>query len=129
MSGHTIAEIVLLSVVVLSCWLGVIGMWVMREPMQALHYLALPASVGMTALTVAVWLVEGNTQASWKTLLIGMVLLGINSVVAHATARAFRARELGHWEPQDGDPMEIVRARAADTAGGDGAASQARVAR
>ena len=24
------------------CWLGVLGMWRMREPMQALHYLALP---------------------------------------------------------------------------------------
>jgi multisubunit Na+/H+ antiporter MnhG subunit len=129
MSGQTITEIVLLSVVVVSCWLGVIGMWVMREPMQALHYLALPASVGALALIPAVWLVEGNTQASWKTLLIGVVLLGINSVVAHATARAFRARELGHWEPQDGDPMEKVRARAADLAGGDGVASKGAVAR
>jgi multisubunit Na+/H+ antiporter MnhG subunit len=126
MSGHAISEIALLSVVVLSCWLGVIGMWVMRQPMQALHYLALPASVGTMALIVAVWLVEGNTQASWKTLLIGMVLLGINSVVAHATARAFRARELGHWEPQDGDPMELVRARETDLAGRQGVATEAR---
>jgi hypothetical protein len=37
------------------------------------------------------------------------VLLGINSVVAHATARAFRQRELGHWEPLDTDPLEFVR--------------------
>jgi multisubunit Na+/H+ antiporter MnhG subunit len=109
MNIHTIAEVVLLSVVVLSCWLGVIGMWTMREPVQALHYLAPPASVGMAALIVAVWLAEGNTQASWKTLAIGVVLLGINSVVAHATARAFRQRELGHWEPLDTDPLEFVR--------------------
>jgi multisubunit Na+/H+ antiporter MnhG subunit len=123
MTAHTIAETVLLGVVVLSCWLGVIGMWVMRQPMQALHYLALPASVGMTALIVAVWLVEGNTQASWKTLLIGIVLLGINSVVAHATARAFQQRELGHWEPLDGDPLEFVCEDAAGgTAGKTGAA-------
>jgi multisubunit Na+/H+ antiporter MnhG subunit len=127
MSGHTIAEIALLSLVVLSCWLGVIGMWVMRQPIQALHYLALPASVGMTALIVAVWLVEGNTQASWKTLLIGLMLLGINSVVAHATARAFRARELGHWEPQDGDPMEQVHETGADAADGDGESAHARM--
>ena len=33
----------------------------------------------------------------------------INSVGTHATARAFRARELGHWEPRDGDPIEFVR--------------------
>jgi multisubunit Na+/H+ antiporter MnhG subunit len=116
MSGHAIFENVLLSVVVLSCWLGVIGMWVMPQPIQALHYLALPASAGMMALIVAVWLVEGNTQASWKALLIGAVLLGINSVVAHATARAFRSRELGHWEPLEGDLVEFVRD--SDEAGG-----------
>jgi len=104
-------------------------MWVMPEPTQALHYLALPASVGMMALSAAVWLVEGNTQASWKMLLIGLVLLGINPVLAHATARAFRARELGHWEPRDGDPMELVRERATDAASDDGAAAQARGAR
>jgi multisubunit Na+/H+ antiporter MnhG subunit len=129
MSGHSIAEIVLLSLVVLSCWLGVIGMWVMREPVQALHYLGLPASVGMVALIAAVWLVEGNTQASWKTLLIGLVMLGTNSVLAHATARAFRARELGHWQPRDGDPMELVRERAADAARDGRAVAQARGAR
>jgi hypothetical protein len=36
-------------------------------------------------------------------------VLGINAVVGHATGRAFRARELGHWEPRDGDPIEFVR--------------------
>jgi multisubunit Na+/H+ antiporter MnhG subunit len=118
MNAHSIAEIALLSVVVLSCWLGVIGMWVMRQPMQALHYLALPASVGMMALIVAVWLVEGNTVTSWKTLLIGIVLIGINSVVAHATARAFRQRALGHWEPLDSDPLEFVREDVAGDAAG-----------
>ena len=109
MNAHSIAEATLLSIVVLSCWLGVLGMWRMREPMQALHYLALPASVGATALAVAVFLSQGANQAFWKTLLITFILLAINSVVAHATARAFRTRQLGHWEPRKGDPMEFVR--------------------
>lgn len=118
MSAHTIAIDALLGVVVLSCWAGALGMWRMRYPVQALHYLTLPAAVGMTALIVAVFLRLGFGQASVKTLLIGLVLLGINSVVAHATARAFRARELGHWEPRDGDPMEFVRT-AQDSDGGE----------
>lgn len=109
MTAHSIAEAALLGVVVLSCWLGVLGMWRMREPMQALHYLSLPASAGAIALTVAVFLSQGGNQAFWKTLLITLVLLAINSVVTHATALAFRARELGHWEPQKGDPFEFVR--------------------
>lgn len=109
MNAHSVAEAILLAIVVLACWLGTLGMWRMREPMQALHYLSLPAAGGGLALTVAVFVAQGNTQASWKTLLIACVLFAINSVVAHATARAFRTREVGHWEPREGDPMEFMR--------------------
>lgn len=103
-----IFEIVLLSGVVLLCWLGVLGMWRMREPMQALHYLSLPATAGAIFLTLAVLCSQGISQAFWKALLVTAVLMATNSVVTHATARAFRARALGHWEPVDGDPMEFV---------------------
>ena len=113
MSAHSIAPILaqaaLLAFVVLCCWLGVIGMWRMREPTQALHYLSLPSTVGVIALVVAVGLADGPNQAFWKTLVIACIMLAINSVVTHATARAFRARDLGHWEPCDGDPIEFVR--------------------
>jgi hypothetical protein len=37
------------------------------------------------------------------------MLLAVNSVVTHATARAFRTREIGHWQPRDGDNIEFVR--------------------
>jgi len=101
-------DVVLLSGVVVFCWLGVIGMWRMKEPMQALHYLSLPATGGSVLLTVAVLISQRPGQAFWKVLLITGLLFATNSVVTHATARAFRARELGHWEPRDGDPMEFV---------------------
>lgn len=104
----TTFQIVLLGAVVVLCWLGVIGMWRMKEPMQALHYLSLPATAGAILLTIAVSISQGMGQAFWKVLLIAFVLLATNSVVTHATARAFRARQLGHWEPSDGDPIEIV---------------------
>jgi monovalent cation/proton antiporter MnhG/PhaG subunit len=101
-------QAVLLAGVVLLCWLGVIGMWRMKEPMQALHYLSLPATAGATLLAIAVLLSQGVGQAFFKGLLIVGILFATNSVGTHATARAFRARELGHWEPRDGDPMETV---------------------
>jgi len=107
-TARTVIEVFLLGLVVLSCWTGALGMARMREPTQALHFLALPA-IGGLFLTAAVFLRTGPSQASWKTLLIAIILLGINSVVGHASARAFRTRELGHWEPLDGDPMEFVR--------------------
>jgi len=109
MTIHTILTDALLGGVVLSCWVGAAGMWKMKEPIQALHYISVPASTGIILLSMAVFLEEGNSQASWKTLLIAIVVLGINAVVGHATGRALRTRELGHWEPLDGDPIEFVR--------------------
>ena len=67
---------VLLGSLMIFCWLGVLGMWRMREPMQALHYLALPVCGATVFLTAAVFLQTGNSQAAWKTLLICLVLLG-----------------------------------------------------
>ena len=108
MTAKAVVEGVLLGGVVLSCWVGVLGMVRMREPMQALHYLSLPACLGSILLTVAVFAETGNSNTAWKTLLICFALLAVNSVVTHATARAFRTRQLGHWEPRPGDPVEIV---------------------
>jgi multisubunit Na+/H+ antiporter MnhG subunit len=58
-----------MGLIALFCWLGVIGMWRMREPMQALHYLSLPACGASVCLVIAVFLKTGSSQASWKTLL------------------------------------------------------------
>jgi multisubunit Na+/H+ antiporter MnhG subunit len=108
MSAQSVAIGVLLGIVVLACWVGVAGMLRMRHPVQALHFVAFPATAGGFALVIAVFLEGGFSSTAFKALLIAFVLLGINSVVAHATARAFRPRELGHWEPLDGDPIEFV---------------------
>jgi multisubunit Na+/H+ antiporter MnhG subunit len=108
MTPRSTVEAILLAIVVLCCWLGCVGMLRMRNPTQSLHYLALPA-MGTVILAAAVFVSTGNSSAAWKTLFISTTLLAINSVVAHATARAFRTRELGHWEPRDGDPVEFVR--------------------
>jgi multisubunit Na+/H+ antiporter MnhG subunit len=111
MTTPSIVEAVLLATVVTSCWVGVIGMWKMRTPVQALHYLGLPATAGAAALVAAIFVKTGNSQTAWKMVLIWVIMLATNSIVAHATARAFRARELGHWEPKDGDPMQWVHPR------------------
>jgi len=103
---------VLLGVTAATCWLGCLGMVRMRDPFQALHYLALPAIPGMAALTLAVWIQTGWTQATWKCGLLFAILLAANSVGAHAAARAFRARRKGHWEPQPDDPeVEFLAGR------------------
>ena len=101
MSTQHTAVAVLLGVAVACCWLGVLGMWRMRTPVQALHYLAVPGSMGVTALAAAVLVQTGVGQAGLKALLIAAVLLAINSVVSHATARALRLREAGRRDEKD----------------------------
>lgn len=108
MTHRAALEAALLSGVVVSCWAGSVGMLRMREPMQALHFLSLPAAGGSVLLVLAVFLETGSSQAAWKTLLICLILLAINSVVTHATARAFRTRDKGGWEPHPGDGSEFV---------------------
>lgn len=107
-SWHDIFIMTLLAVSILSCWLGAFGMWRMKQPTQALHYLALPADIGMAALTLAVFVETGFSQASIKCVAILLVLLASNSIGTHAAARAFRARKLGHWEPLPEDDIEFL---------------------
>jgi multisubunit Na+/H+ antiporter MnhG subunit len=117
MTASHIAQAVLLTLVVVSCWLGVLGVCRMRDATQALHFITIPAVVGSVALTAAVFVAKGNTLAGWKMLLISLIMVALNSVGMHASARAFRARELGHWEPRDGDEFEWVRAGAEEEPG------------
>lgn len=99
----SVAVPILLGVTAAACWIGVVGMVRMRDPYQALHYLGIPAIAGMTSLTLAVAAQTGWSPATWKCALILLIFVAANSVGTHAAARAFRAREKGHWEPEPHD--------------------------
>lgn len=101
--AHRIVIDGLLAATGASCWIGVVGMVRMRDAYQALHYLGVPAIVGVSSLTIAIFTATGWSQASWKSLLILIILVASNAVGTHAAARAFRAREKGHWEPDPKD--------------------------
>lgn len=107
-SGHEIAVAVLLAIAILSCWAGAFGMLSMKEPIEAIHYIAIPVDIGMAVLTCAVFVETGFSQAGIKCLVILLVLLASNAIGTHAAARAFRARKLGHWEPEPKDDVEFL---------------------
>ena len=108
MTARVMLEDGLLTATVLCVWIGCIGMLRVKEPVQALHYIGVPGATGAGLLTVAVFVHAGFTVLSWKMLLTAAVLFAINSVVAHATARAFRVREKGLWQHRHGDDMETI---------------------
>jgi multisubunit Na+/H+ antiporter MnhG subunit len=90
-----------LAVAVFSC----VGLTFVRGYFNRLHYLAPVTTVSTTLLLAAVIVKYGWGQAAIKMFLIWGVLLLINSVLTHATARAARVRALGHWTP---DPEEQI---------------------
>ena len=54
----------------------------------------------MPALAVAVLVQERWTQATFKTAVALVLLLLVNAVLTHATARAARIRMHGDWPPE-----------------------------
>lgn len=99
MTAADIAVETLLGVSVLTAWLCCLGILWMRNVLDALHYLAPVTTVSSMALLAAVVVAEGWGQATIKTILICVVMLLINAVLSHATARAYRVEQLGQWQP------------------------------
>jgi monovalent cation/proton antiporter MnhG/PhaG subunit len=99
-----IAVDVLLGLACALALIGSLGMWVMRDAYQRLHYLTLPCGLSAPLVVVAVFLHDPQKQASAKVALAALVLFALNAVVTHATARAVWVREHGCWPPENPPP-------------------------
>ena len=97
----TIAAAVLVTVgvaVELACCVGVV---VMRDVYDKLHFTGPATILGPLALAGAIVVEEGLNQAGIKALLIAALLLVANPVLTHATGRALYIRQRDHLEPED----------------------------
>jgi multicomponent Na+:H+ antiporter subunit G len=80
----------------LACCVGVL---VMDDAYDKLHYLGPAAIVGPLVLSIAVLITEAFSQAGVKALLTAGLLLISSPVLSHATARALYIRQRDHIEP------------------------------
>jgi len=80
----------------LICCLGVL---VMDDAYDKLHYLGPAAIVGPLAIAAAVVVRESFSQAGIKALLTAALLIVASPVMSHATARALYIRQRDHIEP------------------------------
>jgi monovalent cation/proton antiporter MnhG/PhaG subunit len=103
-SGTLVVE-VMLGIAVITGLLCCLGIVIMPDFYERLHYMASVTTVSALCILVAVIIEKGWGQATIKTVLVCIVLLLINAVLTHATARACRVRALGHWTP---DPNENI---------------------
>ena len=94
-ASHVIAAVLL--------WLGVglelvavLGVVVMRDVFDRLHYVGLGGYgallIGISILVREAWSLLGD-----KSLATGAVLLAIGPLLVHTTARSFRTRNRGDW--------------------------------
>ena len=97
MSARDLAVVALLVLGVGVTLLSCVGVLVMRNPYDRLHYTGPAAVLAPVAIAAAVVLEERLSAAGIKAVLVALVLVATNPVLGHATARAARIREFGEW--------------------------------
>jgi monovalent cation/proton antiporter MnhG/PhaG subunit len=83
-----------------------VGMWVMKDVFDRLHYLGPASSLGPLAIGAAVLVQEGLGQPTIKSALVVLLTLVTSPVLSHATGRAARVRQFDHWVPLEGEMVE-----------------------
>jgi multisubunit Na+/H+ antiporter MnhG subunit len=99
-SAQAVAADILLGLAVALVLVSSVGILVMRDVYQKLHYvtpiaLVAPLTVGLAVLVRSGW--SENSSETWLALLF--VVIG-GPFLTHATIRAARIREKGDWRPE-----------------------------
>jgi len=111
MAYHPIITGCLLGIAVLICFLCSLGLMVMRDPLQRLHFATPIVSISIGLIVVAIWVEDGEWQSRIKAVLVALILFFMNSILSHATARAIRIRKLEHWPVTPQEHMPLVQDR------------------
>ncbi len=106
MSFSHLAVTVLLIVGVALELFAVLGLVVMRNAFDRLHYVGL-AGYGALLIGVSILVRESWSLIGDKALATGALLVPIGPVLVHTTMRSLRTRERGDW--REGSEQEVER--------------------
>lgn len=101
-----LAILVLLGIGAAAIWIGVLGVLLMPGVYDRLHFMGVAGTLGVVSITAAVLVQERLHAPGIKTLLVATILLVMNPVLTHATARAARNRQFGDWRLRPEDPRD-----------------------
>ncbi|HWC17603.1 MAG TPA: monovalent cation/H(+) antiporter subunit G [Terriglobales bacterium] len=96
---------VLIAASVVVTVVSVVGMLRVRDPYQRMHYISPPASLSALFIAVAIFLERGFKPEFFKAAFVVVILVGMNTVVTHSAARAFRIAEIPDWDPKNGEEV------------------------
>ena len=102
---RAIAIDIFVAAAVLVAIVSVLGMLRVRDPYQRMHYISPPASLSSLFIAIAVFLQSGLKPASFKAAFVVLILVGMNTIVTHSAARAFRISEVPDWHPGMGEEV------------------------
>lgn len=108
MTAHPIITGILLAGAVALAFLCSLGVLVMRDALQRLHFSAAVVSISAGLIAIAVWIEDADAQARIKVVLIAGVLFLMNTVLTQATARAVHIHRTGHWPPRPEDNIPVI---------------------
>jgi multisubunit Na+/H+ antiporter MnhG subunit len=98
MARDVVAD-VLLALAVLVVASASVGVLVMRDAYQKLHFVTPAALVAPALVAAAVFVQAGLYENTGETLLALLFMVIAGPYLSHATVRAIRVREKGDWRP------------------------------
>ena len=103
-ASHVFATVLLIAGTALEL-ISVLGLVVMRDVFDRLHYVGL-AGYGALLIAIAILVRESFSLIGDKALATGGVLVLVGPVLVHATMRSLRTRRLGDWREGIEDEVE-----------------------
>jgi multicomponent Na+:H+ antiporter subunit G len=99
---------VLLGLGVAATLLSCVGVLVMGDALDRLHFTAPASTVSPVLFALAVLVEEPLSSAGVKAVLVAVLIVVTTPVLTHATARAARVRAHGRWKvlPEELERME-----------------------
>ena len=101
-----VVVVILLAAGIALMLLSCLGVVVMRNAFDRLHYTA-PAAFGGVLVAIAILVRESFSLIADKSVAVGVFLVASSSVLVHVTGRAARVRELGDWRIRRGEKIEV----------------------
>jgi multisubunit Na+/H+ antiporter MnhG subunit len=101
MAAHVVSA-VLLGLAVLTVAGASVGVLLMRDACQKLHFVTPAAVVAPVLVALAVLAEEGLRENTGETCLALLFMVIGGPYLSHATVRAIRVREAGDWRPGRG---------------------------
>lgn len=93
---------ILLGLAVLIVLTSAVGVLVMRDAYQKLHFVTPAGLVAPALVALAVLVQHGVYENTGETFLALFFMIIAGPFISHATMRAIRVREKGDWRPRHG---------------------------